>query len=225
MGVTQARTAAALVLAGLLALTGCAREAQEPDGGPEVDVLGSMLASESEVNTILGTDSLRPKTALRVPADLDPGEHASRPECVVVIGNAMDWIYRDSDYQQFRETLLADEEGNLEVDQAVVKFDSPTAARAVVTRTVDVWRQCANDTLTIREDGDDKPDLFRLAAPDVVDGVDVTHDDSPDVPGYGSRRAILAVDDMVVDVRITGYDLDDGKAVQLVKTIAGRNAL
>ncbi|MHC9290837.1 sensor domain-containing protein [Mycobacterium sp. LTG2003] len=218
------KAVAGLAVAGLI-LVGCTRQAEEPDGGPEVDVLGSMLASESEVNIILGTDSLRPKTALRVPAKLDPGERASRPECVVVIGNAMDWVYRDSDYRQFRETLLADEEGNLEVDQAVIKFDSPAAARAVVTRTVAVWQQCANDTLTIIEDGDKTPDVFRLAVPDVVDGIDVTHDDSPDLPGYGSRRAILAVDDMVVDVRLTGYDLDDGKAVQLVKTIAGRNSL
>lgn len=218
------KAVAGLAVAGLI-LGGCTRQAEEPDGSPGVDVLGSMLASESEVNIILGTDSLRPKTALRVPAKLDPGEHASRPECVVVIGNAMDWVYRDSDYRQFRETLLADEEGNLEVDQAVIKFDSPAAARAVVARTVSVWQQCANDTLTITEDGDKSPDLFELAAPDVVDGIDVTHDVSPDLPGYGSRRAILAVDDMVVDVRLTGYDLDDGKAVQLVKTIAGRNSL
>ncbi|MDV3125309.1 sensor domain-containing protein [Mycobacterium sp. 21AC1] len=218
------RTAAALALAGLVALTGCQTETRQDDG-PQVDVLGSMLASESELNTMLGTDSLRPKTALRVPAKVDGDEQASRPECVVVIGNAMDWLYRDSDYHQFRETLFTDDTGDLEVDQAVTTFDNPAAARSVVTRTVAVWRQCANDTLTISEAGNDTPDVFLLAAPDVLDGVDVTHNDSPVYPGYGSRRAILAVDNMVVDVRITGQDISDGTAVQLAKTIAGRNAL
>jgi PknH-like extracellular domain len=225
MTVRCAKAGVALALVGLLAVTGCTPRNQVPDGGPQVDVLGSMLASESELNTMLGTTELRPKTALRVPAKLDADEHASRLECVAVIGNAMESIYRDSGYRQFRETLHADERGDLEVDQAVARFDSPAAAHSVVTRTVAVWRQCANDTLTITTDGDDTPDEFRLAAPEVVDGINVTSDDSPDVPGYGSRRAILAVDNMVVDVRITGQDIDDSKAVQLVKIIAGRNSL
>lgn len=218
------KAGAALALAGLL-LIGCTQVSKEPDGGPQVDVLGSMLASESELNIMLGTDVLRPKTALRVPAKLDADEHASRPECVVVIGNAMDEVYRDSGYRQFRETLLADEHGDLEVDQAVARFDGPAAARTLVGRTVDLWRQCAGDTLTITTDGDETPNMFLLAAPDVIDGVDVTSNGSPDFSGYGSRRAILAVDDMVVDVRITGYDIDTGKAAQLAKTIAGRNAV
>lgn len=138
----------AIALAGS-ALTGCGTKPTEDDAGSQVDVLGSMLASESELNTILSTTGLRPKTALRQPAGLDADEHASRPVCLAVIGNAMDEVYRDSGFRQFRESLFADEGNDLEVDQAVAAFDSPTAARTLVSRTVDSWRQCAGDSLKI----------------------------------------------------------------------------
>lgn len=215
---------AAIALAGA-ALGGCSAKQTNDDAGSQVDVLGSMLASESELNTILGTTDLSPKTALRQPARLDADEHASRPVCLAVIGNAMDELYRDSGFQQFRESLFADEGDDLEVDQAVTAFDTPTAARTLVSRTVDTWRQCAGDTLTLTYDGNRPPSSFMLGNPSVVDEIDVTNEQSPISPQQGSRRAILSVDNLVVDVRITGTNLTDNQVVQLAKAIAGRNAV
>lgn len=215
---------AAIALAGST-LSGCGPKQTEDDPGPQVDVLGSMLASESELNTILATTDLHPKTALRQPARLDADEHASRPVCLAVIGNAMDEVYRDSGYRQFRESLFADEADALEVDQAVTAFDTPTAARTLVSRTVDTWRQCAGDSLKISYDGNRRPSTFVLGNPSVVDEIDVTNEQSPFSPQQGSRRAILSVDNVVVDVRITGTNLTDGQVVQLAKAIAGRNAV
>ncbi|MFV8242667.1 sensor domain-containing protein [Mycolicibacterium peregrinum] len=215
---------AAIALAGS-ALTGCGTKPTEDDTGSQVDVLGSMLASESELNTILATSDLHPKTALRQPARLDADEHASRPVCLAVIGNAMDEVYRDSGFQQFRESLFADEGDDLEVDQAVTAFDTPTAARTLVTRTVDTWRQCAGDSLKISYDNNRRPSTYVLGNPSVVDEIDVTNEQSPFSPEQGSRRAILAVDNLVVDVRITGTNLTDNQVVQLAKAIAGRNAV
>lgn len=215
---------AAIAVAGA-ALSGCGTRQTQDDASPQVDVLGSMLASESELNTILGTTDLRSKTALRQPARLDADEHASRPACLAVIGNAMDEVYRDSGFQQFRESLFADEGNDLEVDQAVTAFDTPTAAKTLVAHTVDTWRQCAGDSLKISYDGNRRPSTFVLGNPSVVDDIDVTNEQSPTSPGHGSRRAILAVDNLVVDVRITGTNLTDGQVVALAKAIAGRNAV
>ncbi|MEX3650435.1 sensor domain-containing protein [Mycolicibacterium porcinum] len=215
---------AAIALAGS-ALSGCGSEQTDDDASPQIDILGSMLASESELNTILATTGLRPKTALRQPARLDADEHASRPACLAVIGNAMDELYRDSGFGQFRESLFADDSDALEVDQAVTAFDTPTAARTLVGRTVDTWRQCAGDSLTIRYDGNRRPSTFVLGNPSVVDDIDVTNEQSPTSPQQGSRRAIVAVDNLVVDVRITGTNLTDGQVVRLAKAIAGRNSV
>ncbi|UBV22697.1 sensor domain-containing protein [Mycolicibacterium fortuitum] len=214
----------AIALAGS-ALTGCGTKPTEDDAGSQVDVLGSMLASESELNTILATSDLHPKTALRQPARLDADEHASRPVCLAVIGNAMDEVYRDSGFQQFRESLFADEGDDLEVDQAVTAFDTPTAARTLVTRTVDTWRQCAGDSLKISYSDNRRPSTYTLGSPSVVDDIDVTNEQSPFSPQQGNRRAILAVDNLVVDVRITGTNLTDSQVVGLAKAIAGRNAV
>ncbi|MGV0677948.1 sensor domain-containing protein [Mycolicibacterium fortuitum] len=226
MGVKRAAipAIAAMALAGSV-LSGCTTKQTEDDAGAQVDVLGSMLASESELNTILSTTGLRPKTALRQPAGLDADEHASRPVCLAVIGNAMDEVYRDSGFRQFRESLFADEGDNLEVDQAVAAFDTPTAARTLVSRTVDSWRQCAGDSLKISYSDNRRPSTYTLGSPSVVDDIDVTNEQSPFSPQQGSRRAILAVDNLVVDVRITGTNLTDSQVVGLAKAIAGRNAV
>ncbi|OBB33021.1 hypothetical protein A5763_10740 [Mycolicibacterium fortuitum] len=216
------RGAVGLVLCATL-LAACTPTVPDSDG-PHVDVLGSMLASESEINTVLNA-KVRPKTALRSPMTNANYEPVSRPECMVVIGNAMDWIYGHSGYREFRETQLADDADDVEVDQAVARFDNPAAATAVVNRTVDIWRRCGNDILTFSYDGGKSQDARHMAAPTVLDGVDITHDQPVDVTDRPTHRAILAVDNYVVDLRISGSDITDQQTVQLAKIIAGRNAL
>lgn len=196
-----------------------------PDSdGPHVDVLGSMMASESEINTVMNAE-VRPKTALRSPMTNANYEPISRPECIVVVGNGMKWVYGDSGYREFRETQLADDNDDVEVDQAIARFDNPKAAEAMVARTLDIWRRCGNDTLTISYDGGKTKDARRMAVPTVLDGVDITHDEPLDVADRITHRAIVAVDAYVVDLRISGYDITDRQTVQLAKIIAGRNAL
>lgn len=216
------RTATVALCAAVL--TACTPTPPPDSGGPQVDVLGSMLASESEINALMNA-KVRPKTALRSPMTNANYEPVSRPECMVVIGNAMEWVYRDSGYREFRETQLADDADDVEVDQAVARFDSPKAAKALVTRTVDIWRRCGNGTLTFSYDGGETQDVRRMAAPTVLDGVDVTHDEPMDVNDRITHRAILAVDSYVIDLRVSGHDIDDRQTVQLAKVIAGRNAL
>lgn len=192
--------------------------------GPRVDVLGSMMASESEINTVMNAE-VRPKTALRSPMTNANYEPLSRPECIVVIGNGMKWVYADSGYREFRETQLADDQDDVEVDQAIASFDNPKAAEAMVARTLDIWRRCGDDTLTFSYDGGKTKDARRMAVPAVLDGVDITHDEPLDVTDRVTHRAILAADTYVIDLRISGYDITDRQTVQLAKIIAGRNAL
>lgn len=135
------------------------------------------------------------------------------------------WVYGHSGYREFRETQLADDADDVEVDQAVARFDNPAAATAVVNRTVDIWRRCGNDILTFSYDGGKSQDARHMAAPTVLDGVDITHDQPVDVTDRPTHRAILAVDNYVVDLRISGSDITDQQTVQLAKIIAGRNAL
>lgn len=214
--------AAGVALCAVL-LAACTPTVPESDG-PQVDVLGSMMASESEINTVLNA-KVRPKTALRSPMTNANYEPISRPECIVVIGNGMDWVYRDSGYRAFRETQLADDSDDVEVDQAIARFDNPKAAQAMVARTVDIWRRCGDDTLTFSYDGGETQDARQMGVATVLDGVDITHDVPLDATDRLTHRAILAADTFVVDLRISGYDITDRQTVELAKIIAGRNAL
>ncbi|CDP85304.1 MULTISPECIES: sensor domain-containing protein [Mycolicibacterium] len=216
------RKAAAVALSAAL-IAACTPTIADSDG-PHVDVLGSMMASESEINTVMDA-KVRPKTALRSPMTNANYEPLSRPECIVVIGNGMEWVYGDSGYREFRETQLADDNDDVEVDQAIARFDNPQAAEAMVARTLDIWRRCGGDTLTFSYDGGKTRDARRMAVPTVLDGVDLTHDEPLDVSDRITHRAILAVDAYVVDLRISGYTITDRQTVQLAKIIAGRNAL
>ncbi|CQD08245.1 PknJ protein [Mycolicibacterium conceptionense] len=216
------RKAAAVALSAAL-IAACTPTVTDSDG-PHVDVLGSMMASESEINTVMDA-KVRPKTALRSPMTNANYEPLSRPECIVVIGNGMEWVYGDSGYREFRETQLADDNDDVEVDQAIARFDNPQAAEAMVARTLDIWRRCGGDTLTFSYDGGKTRDARRMAVPTVLDGVDLTHDEPLDVSDRITHRAILAVDAHVVDLRISGYTITDRQTVQLAKIIAGRNAL
>ncbi|CRZ16264.1 sensor domain-containing protein [Mycolicibacterium neworleansense] len=220
MGIDPRLAAAALCAA---LLTACTPTVPDSDG-PHVDVLGSMMASESEINTVMHAE-VRPKTALRSPMTNANFEPLSRPECIVVIGNGMEWVYGDSGYREFRETQLADDADDIEVDQAIARFDTPSEAQAMVTRTVDIWRRCGDDTLTFSYDGGETQDARRMYAPTVLEGIDITHDEPLDIADRITHRAILAVDAYVVDLRISGYEITDRQTVQLAKIIAGRNAL
>ncbi|ULN48846.1 sensor domain-containing protein [Mycolicibacterium goodii] len=226
MTIDLARRAKQLAAVGVavLAVGACRAQTSAEDDGAQVDVLGSMLASASEIHAIMGVE-VRPKTAYRVPMKNETFEPISRQECMVVVGNAMDWVYRDSDYREFREAQLSDDADDLEIDQAVARFDTPAAARALVDRTVAIWRQCAGDVLSFSFDGGATREIQRLATPSVVDGVDVTHDEPIDTTEGATRRAILTAGNVVVDIRVTGHDVDDRETVRLAKTIAGRNAL
>ncbi|MED5815245.1 sensor domain-containing protein [Mycolicibacterium sp. 050232] len=214
--------AAGVALSAVL-LVACTPTPPDADG-PHVDVLGSMMASESEINSLMNAE-VRPKTALRSPMTNANFEPLSRPECIVVIGNGMKWVYGDSGYREFREIQLADDNDDVEVDQVIARFDNPKAAEVMVARTLDIWRRCGNDTLTFSYDGGKTKDARRMAVPTVLDGVDLTHDEPLDVTDRITHRAILAVDAYVVDLRISGYDITDRQTVQLAKIIAGRNAL
>ena len=215
---------AGAALVGILALGACGPKPGAETTDAHVDVLGSMMASESEINALFAPTTVRPKTALRAPATND--NYDPQPaECIVVNGNAMAWLYHDSGYREFREIQLADNDDHLEIDQAITAFDSPKDAQALVTRTTDIWRLCAGVPFTATNDGGATRHSRVIGTPTVVDGIDITHDEPARRPYDKNYRAILAVANLVVDLRVSGEAATEAKTAQLARIIADRNAL
>jgi PknH-like extracellular domain len=216
----------AVLVVAAASLSGCHMPLREADSKPRVDLLGSMLADESVVNAIMGSNAFRVYNTHRSLPGWPQGEVYSRPECMAVVANAMESVYRGSRYGQVRETQLADNGHGTEtsVDEAVIEFDNAGDAQAFVAATTRTWQRCANATLTITP-ADRRPYHWRMATPRVVDGVqsmDADHAES--TLGWRNSHAMRAANNVVIDVRVTGYAISD-QAVRVVNAIAGRNRL
>ena len=214
------------VLVGAAPLGACETRANHADPPRAVDQLASMLADESAINAIMGTTALRVYYTYRSLPGWPEGDVYSRPECMPQIANAMEAGYHGRHYGQVRGARLADNRPSdaRSIDEAVVEFDSGSAAQAVVAATVQSWRACANALLTITS-ANRAPERWSMGSPRVVNGVQVVDADDPDsTSGWRTSHAMRAADNVVIDVRVTDNAVSD-QAVRVVNAIVGRNPL
>ncbi|BBZ42355.1 sensor domain-containing protein [Mycobacterium conspicuum] len=207
-------------------VSACQTRVNQADKPVVVDQLAGMLADESAINAIMGTNGLRVYYTYRSLPGWPEGDVYSRPECMPQIANAMEAGYHGSHYGQMRGARLADDRpsGARSIDEAVVAFDSTPAAQALVAATVQSWRACADAVLTITSPNR-PPHRWTMKSPRVVNGVQVVDADDPDSgAGWRTSHAMRVVDDVVIDVRVTDYGVSD-QAVRVVNAIAGRNPL
>jgi hypothetical protein len=211
---------------GTAPLGACETRANQADPPRAVDQLAGMLADESAVNAIMGTNGLRIYYTYRSLPGWPEGDVYSRPECMPQIANAMEAGYHDSHYGQMRGARLADDRpgGARSIDEAVVAFDSASAAQALVAATVQSWRTCADGVLTITS-ASRGPVRWTMGSPRVVNGVQVVDADDPDsTTGWRTSHAMRVANNVVIDVRVTDYGVSD-QAVRVVNAIAGGNPL
>ena len=222
--------ALAALLIGALSLTACGTGIQHADSPPAVDQLASMLADESTINAIMGATTLRVYYSYRSLPGWPAGEVYSRPECMPQIANAMEAGYHGSHYGEVRGARLADNNGATDprsIDEAVIAFDSASAAQALVAATAQSWRTCAGAVLTITSTN--RPtQSWSMGSPRVVNGVEVVDADDLDSTdptlGWRTSHAMRAANNVVIDVRVTDRAVSE-QAVRVVNAIAGRNPL
>ena len=209
--------AVALVLA--TALAACGPRPDEPAPLP-VDPLTSMLLSETEVNAIIAPTELTNTFAYRKLFELRAGKSYSPAECLAVEANTMTEVF-GSGYRQGRGSQLHADDERANLDQGVIEFDTPAAARAFVDRTVATWRGCAGGLLTVTDE-DPEPWLLSMQEPQHNDGVELVGVRSD--TGYVSTHAMRVVRNVVVDVRASRRGVSE-YAVAIVNAISGRSSL
>ncbi len=185
-----------------------------------------MLADESVINAIMGTNGLRVYYNYRALPGWPEGDVYSRPECMPQIANAMEAGYHGRHYGQVRGARLADDRpgGCAQHRRGGGGVRQRFGCQAFVAATVQSWRACADAMLTITST-DRAPARWSMGSPRVVNGVQVVDADDPDsTSGWRTSHAMRAADNVVIDVRVTDYGVSD-QAVRIVNAIAGRNPL
>lgn len=218
MGPSRIRVVAAGAAA--VAVVGCAPPAEEPDA-PRVDRLTSMLLSETEVNAIVAPTVLTTTFTYRELFELRPGKAYAPAECLAVEANTMTEVFDGSGFREVRGAVLDADDESADLDQGVIEFDTPAAARAFVDRTVATWQRCAGTLLTV-SDEDPEPWLLSMQAPESDDGVELVRVRSD--AGYVSTHAMRVVGDVVIDVRASHEGVSE-HASALVNAISGRSSL
>jgi hypothetical protein len=215
------------LLIGAAPLAACGTRVDHADSPPAADELASMLADESAINAIMGTTALRVYYTYRSLPGWPQGEVYSRPECLPQIANGMEAGYHGSHYGQVRGARLADDNRATDprsIDEAVVAFDSASAAQALIAATTQSWRACAEAVLTITSTN--RPtQRWSMGSPRVINGVQVVDaDDLGSTSGWRTSHAMRAANNVVIDVRVTDYAVSD-QALRVVNAIVGRNLL
>jgi PknH-like extracellular domain len=225
LGVQRGGLLAGLLI-GAVPLGACGAPVDHANSPPPIDQLASMLADESAINTIMATTTLRVYYTYRSLPGWPEGEVYSRPECLAQIANAMEPGYHGSHYGQVRGARLADNSATdpRSIDEAVIAFDTASAAQAFVAATAQFWRPCADAVLTITSTN--RPtERWSMRSPRVVNGVQVVDaDDLDSTSGWRTSHAMRAANNVVIDVRVTDRGVSD-QAVRVVNAIAGRNPL
>lgn len=203
---------------------GCSPAPPEPEP-PRVDPLASMLLSEPELDAIFAPITLTTTFTYRKLFELNDGRRYSPAECVAVEANTMAVVFEGSEFGEVRGVKLdtdADSSGSGgDLDEGVIRFETPVAARSFVDRTVETWRQCANRAL-LTSFPDRGPWRKQMYPPETVDGVDVVRVVSD--TGTPNTHAMRAVGNVVIDVRASGSGISE-RIVDVVNAIAARDSL
>jgi hypothetical protein len=196
---------------------GCARTITgDPRAASKRGLSGQdlMLLSDSQISTILRTQGMRTyRTYTDIPEQ--PGEVYSQPECAVALFNTTVPAYEASGYIGALGKKIVEDTSTSEVDQAVVAFESASAAKAFIDNARRAWQSCAAHNVTYTgTDGRAQP--WRIGVPRTVG--EITAINNSTSGGWICGHAMATKSHVVVDVDSCGYDVTD-EAIDIVKAI------
>jgi serine/threonine kinase PknH len=176
--------------------------------------LDLLLLSDSQISTIMRTQGM---TTYRTYTDIpvQPAEVYSRPECAVALFNTTVPAYEASGYVAALGKKIDVDTITSEVDQAVIAFESTSAAKVFIDKARRAWQSCAGQKVTYtRTDG--QAQLWRIGAPRTIG--EITAIDNHAAGGWICGHAMATKSQVVVDVDACGYDVTD-EAINIVKAI------
>jgi serine/threonine-protein kinase len=207
------RGVAGLLLIACMAVA-CARTVTGDPRAASNRGLDLMLLSDSQISTIMRTQGMRTYRTYRdIP--VQPGEVYSQPGCAVALFNTTVPAYEASGYIGALGKKIDEDTTTSDVDQAVVAFESPSAAEAFIDNARRVWQGCAGHTVRYTgTDGQARP--WRIGVPRSVGEITAINNETPG--RWICGHAMATKSRVVVDVDACGYDVSN-EAIDIVKAI------
>lgn len=190
----------------------------EPNVSPEA--LAGLLLDPQALGSLIGSDGLQVN---KDTGDLSSGT-AAPPECLGAIAPLEQPVYEGSGFVAAKLQQLREPGNQFQNDaaQAVISFDSPASARALVDAESGRWSQCANRSVTATLSGG-PTQHWQVEAPSNTGGV-VSVATTVPISGIGDwscQRGLTAQRNVVIEVRLCSAT-GSQKAPDLAHRIAER---
>ena len=160
------------------------------------------LAKVEESATLIGTKGIT----------------ATPPECLGAVFSSTAQAYRHSPFRGiFSRAITGQGQDGMDVlNETMSTFENMSAATSLVDQLVGQWRGCAGKSVSLAGKGNT---ITLDVGQPVIDGTVMTLHNSlrGSLPGFSSDRAIVAKDNVVIDLDAQGFDMDDA-----LKTIANQ---
>ncbi|MEZ0354493.1 serine/threonine-protein kinase PknH/PknJ [Mycobacterium sp. pR1184] len=169
--------------------------------------LNSLLLSASDINTIMGATNIQPGKPITTMGT--SSMTVSIPDCEGALYTTQDPVYAGSGWTGIYGLVSAEPGDNNDhwVNQAVVAFPTADKAKAFLQGSLDKWKKCVGQTVTVDNSGKTYRWTFapvqgsspKISVLQTQEGAD----------GWQCEHAMSVANNVIVDVNACGYHIND----------------
>jgi hypothetical protein len=178
-----------------------------PSPPPTVEpaALNSVLLTPHEIESIVGATKL---TSTEVMDHMDDFSLTmSNPDCSGILGTAIKSVYAGSGYTYVRDQAFTLEDPLFFIAQTAVLFPSVDHARKFISTSVDKWKRCGGQTVSVAtEDGEVRWTVAELAESDSQIAQLATKEAAG---GYACQHVVRVVSNVVIEAAACHDDISD----------------
>jgi serine/threonine-protein kinase len=172
------------------------------------DRLNSLLLSSSDINAIMGATDIQPGKPITSMGTSTMT--VSIPDCKGALYTTQDPVYAGSGWTGVNGLVSAEPGDNNDhwVNQAVVAFPTADKAKAFLQSSVDRWKKCAGQTVTVTN-SNNKTYRWTFAqiqgSPPKISVLQTQEG----ADGWQCERVIGMANNVIADVNACGYHISD----------------
>jgi hypothetical protein len=170
--------------------------------------LSALLLSASDINSVMGASNIQPGDPMT--SMTTSTRTLSLPDCLGALYTTEEPVYAGSGYTGTDGLVSAEPGDNNDhwVNQAVVSFPSADKAKAFLQSTVDKWKNCAGNTVSLTN-SKNKTYRWTLAQLNGSPPKITMMETQEGADGWECQRAMGVANNVIVDINACGYHISD----------------